>query len=79
MKSEDLMRLRWQCRRGMLELDLLLSRFLDTHYAGLSKPQIRAFEELLDYPDQELLDLIMARAEPADSGINTVLRLLRGS
>lgn len=79
MKGENLMRLQWQCRRGMLELDLLLSRFMATHHADLSELQLGAFRKLLDYPDQELLDLIMARAEPADSGVSTVLRLLRDS
>ena len=79
MKDENLMRLQWQCRRGLLELDLLLSRFVDTHHRDLSELQLGAFKKLLDYPDQELLDLIMARAEPADSGVSAVLRLLRDS
>ncbi|MGH8750989.1 MAG: succinate dehydrogenase assembly factor 2 [Burkholderiales bacterium] len=73
----ELDRLRWQCRRGLLELDLLLNGFLDAHYANLNEMQIRAFKKLLEFPDQELLNLIMARAEPAPDGTNPVLQLLR--
>jgi antitoxin CptB len=44
-------RLRWQCRRGMLELDLLLRAFLDQHYSNLSPRMQRHFIQLLDFPD----------------------------
>jgi antitoxin CptB len=44
-------RLRWQCRRGMLELDLLLEAFLDQHYPSLSPRLQRHFLQLLDFPD----------------------------
>jgi antitoxin CptB len=44
-------RLRWQCRRGMLELDLLLEAFLEQHYPELSAQQQRCFIQLLSYPD----------------------------
>ncbi len=74
----ELDRLRWQCRLGLLELDLVLNSFLDEHYASLNEMQIGAFKELLEFPDQELLNLIMARVEPADGRMNAVLQMLRG-
>ena len=48
-------RLRWRCRRGMLELDLLLNQFLDKGYQNLDTAQRNLLDEMLDYPDQLLL------------------------
>ncbi len=48
---KDIERLRWQCRRGMLELDVLLEAFLDKHYPELSPRLQRHFHQLLEYPD----------------------------
>jgi antitoxin CptB len=60
-----LRRLRWRARRGLLENDLLLGRFLDRHGATLDEAQNRALVKLLELPDTELLDLLLARTEPA--------------
>ena len=46
----------WKCRRGLLELDLVLTRFLERQVPGLSSAELAAFDELLDYPDTELWD-----------------------
>ena len=54
-------RLRWQCRRGMLELDLLLQSFLENKYYELDDLEQQDFNRLLDIPDQELLELLMGR------------------
>jgi antitoxin CptB len=43
--------LRWRCRRGMRELDVLLRRYVDERYAGASREQQEAFRALLDAPD----------------------------
>lgn len=61
----DLDRIRWRCRRGLLELDLVLARFLERRFGALDEAQRRAFEELLDAPDGDLLDLALGRREPA--------------
>ena len=58
-------RLRWQCRRGMLELDLLLLEFLEQHYAELDETHRQAFAALLDYPDQ-ILQRWLLSAESQD-------------
>ena len=57
-------RLRWRSRRGLLENDLILTRFLDCHEATLSDAEVDALTRLLDQSDNALMDLIMARCEP---------------
>jgi antitoxin CptB len=61
----ELDRLRWHCRRGKLELDLVLVRFLDVHLAGLTPGQHEAFKTLLEYSDNDLWELISMKEEPA--------------
>ncbi|MBF8177277.1 MAG: succinate dehydrogenase assembly factor 2 [Burkholderiaceae bacterium] len=57
-------RLRWRGRRGLLENDLLLTRFLDQHEETLTDEEVEAFSILLELPDNELLNLLLARNEP---------------
>ncbi len=71
-------RIRWQCRRGLLELDLVLSAFVERHLERLDTRQVALFRELLELPDNDLLDLVMGVAEPADPRWGPVLALLRG-
>ena len=65
MDADTLNRLRWRARRGLLENDLLLTRFLDRHGATLDAQQARAFARLLELPDNDLFDLLLGRTEPA--------------
>lgn len=69
-------RIRWRCRRGMLELDMVLGRFLDRHYSTLDDAQKIAFESLLDMPDVELWDMI-AGMRPSPCASRAVLDLLK--
>lgn len=57
-------RLRWRARRGLLENDLILTRFLDAHEEAMTDEEVDAFSRLMDLSDNELMDLIMARKEP---------------
>src|SRR5438045_1120914 len=57
-------RLRWRSRRGLLENDILLTRFLDAHEESLSDEEVDALTRLLDLADNPLMDLLLARAEP---------------
>ena len=57
-------RLRWRARRGLLENDLVLTRFLDRHEDALSDADVGALTQLLELSDNELMDLILARVEP---------------
>lgn len=59
----ELDRIRWQCRRGMLELDLVLNRFLENDLAGLDPAQLQTFRALLNEPDPQLLAWVMAQEE----------------
>ena len=70
-------RLYWQCRRGMLELDLLLQAYLDHQYDGADAGERRAFEALLNYPDALLLEYAMGRMIPSDPLLAHVVARLR--
>jgi antitoxin CptB len=59
-------RLRWRARRGLLENDLLIGRFLDRHEGELQAGDVAALKQLLDLPDNDLLDLLLSRKEPAE-------------
>jgi antitoxin CptB len=56
-------RLRWRGRRGLLENDLILSRFLDAHEAELTDDEVDAFSRLMELSDNELMGLLLARTE----------------
>ena len=70
-------RVRWRCRRGMLEMDILLARFVEQRYAQLDAPQREAFDELLDLPDTELWDLVRGEKEPEQARQRAVLEWLK--
>jgi antitoxin CptB len=57
-------RLRWRCRRGLLENDLLIERFFARHGASITERQAAGLQALTDLPDNDLLDLLLARREP---------------
>ena len=76
-ENTELSRLRWQCRRGMLELDLFLQGFLDKAYSNLPPKQQQTFERLLETPDQMLLDYLMGRVIPYDKEIADVAKQIR--
>jgi antitoxin CptB len=71
-------RLRWRARRGLLENDLILTRFLDAHEAHLTDQEVDALSRLLDLSDNDLMDLLLARKEPeAEVDLPQVHALLR--
>ena len=65
--------LRWRCRRGKQELDILLRNFLDRHLAHLTAPQRATFERLLAMEDDDLLDLLLGRTAAADADTAALL------
>lgn len=73
----ELGRLRWQCRRGMLELDLLLLRFLETRYATLPEQQQGAFMRLLNLTDPVLHDWLLGYQVPEEPEFVALIQLLR--
>jgi len=58
-------RLRWRARRGLLENDLILTRFLNAHEQDLTDDEVDALTRLLDLADNPLLDLLLGRNEPS--------------
>ena len=56
-------RLRWRARRGLLENDVIITRFLERHGDEMTLAEMVSFEALLDLPENELLDLFLARSE----------------
>ncbi|MDB5823319.1 MAG: succinate dehydrogenase assembly factor 2 [Herminiimonas sp.] len=57
-------RLRWRSRRGLLENDLILTRFLDAHEANLSDEEVDAYTRLLELTDNDLMGLLLGQKEP---------------
>ncbi len=72
-------RIIWNCRRGLLELDLILERFVSLHFDGLNAGQTEVFKELLAYEDNDLLDMLMGRAEPLNTRLTAVLEMMRAA
>ena len=65
--------LRWRCRRGMLELDIMLNAYLDVRGGKMSGEELRVFERLLEYPDQVLQGLLVGLSESVDAEIRRVV------
>ena len=74
---KELERMRWRCRRGMLELDIVLGRFVGQHYAQLDEGAKTAFDALLDMPDAELWDMITGKSAVSPGDAAKVLELIR--
>ena len=77
MQAVEYRRLQWQCRRGLLENDLVLERFLELHGPGLDGERLRVFRELLRYSDDDLRDLVTGRSECDDPAMSDIVALLR--
>jgi succinate dehydrogenase flavin-adding protein (antitoxin of CptAB toxin-antitoxin module) len=63
----------------MLELDLVLARFVERHLDWSSADELTVFKELLAYEDTDLFDMVMGRAEPEDKRLNCILDRVRHS
>ena len=74
----ELSRLRWLCRRGMKELDVLMSAYLENYYGEASTDERRAFEKLLEMQDPELYNLLLGRDRVADPALEALIERLRG-
>lgn len=76
-----LSKLKWRCRRGLLENDLFIERFFSRHEVSLTQAQAGALEALMDLSDNDLLDLFLGRKVPendlATPDVIEVLGMLR--
>ena len=78
--NKGLERVRWRCRRGLMELDIVLGRFIGQCYPDLDEAQQTAFDALLDMPDNELWDMIAGRVSvPLPGEQRAVLELLQAA
>jgi antitoxin CptB len=64
LSDQDRVRLRWRARRGLLENDLILTKYLDTFEKKLTDVEVGALTQLFELSDNELLDLLLGRIEP---------------
>ena len=64
-------RLKWKCRRGLLELDLVLERYLRQY------PEDAELDSLLDLPDNDLWDIVSGRSERYDGSLSGIVARLR--
>jgi succinate dehydrogenase flavin-adding protein (antitoxin of CptAB toxin-antitoxin module) len=69
-------RLKWRSRRGLLELDLIFTRFWEKHDCALNEHEMQALDQLLQLPDNDLLDMVMQRQICTDAKIRPLLQML---
>jgi antitoxin CptB len=81
LDERALSKLRWRCRRGLLENDLFVERFFRRHEETMTTRQAGGLMALMDLSDNDLLDLLLARCEPRDDldrpDVREVLALMR--
>ena len=76
-EARSMSRLRWRCRRGMKELDMLLERFLERGYAELSEAEKGDFDALLACQDDELWAWFYQGREPDDAALERLVNRIR--
>ena len=79
LDQKEKARLAWHCRRGMLELDLILKAFLDHHVDSLSETDLKHFHLLLSCTDPELYVWLMGQEDPQDQELKKIVTLIRNS
>jgi antitoxin CptB len=67
-------RLQWKCRRGLLELDLVLQGYLEAHFED---QDANALNELLDLPDNDLWDIVSGRSDRFEERFGGIVAQLR--
>ena len=81
LDERALSKLRWRCRRGLLENDLFVERFFKRHESGLTIGQAEGLTVLMDLADNDLLDLLLKRkeleVEISTNAVREVLAMLR--
>jgi antitoxin CptB len=75
--KEDINRMRWAARRGMLELDLMLEPFVSARYAQLDETDRHRFQQLMLCEDQDLFAWLMLRGAPDDEELTGIVSQIR--
>jgi antitoxin CptB len=73
IEQEEINRMQWAARRGMLELDLVLEPFVRTRYAQLNESDRRCFQQLVLCEDQDLFAWFMQREQPRDEALAAIV------
>ena len=77
MDERSWARLRWRCRRGMLENDLVLTRWLDAAGSAMPDDDVAALDRLLDLADNDLWDLLSGRTASDDERVQQLVIRMR--
>lgn len=75
----DQSKLRWRCRRGIREFDILFNTFLDNEYPDLTEEQQGFFHQLIEEQDPVIMDWLFKRSEPQDDGLKWIIGRLQTS
>ena len=75
--DRDVARLRWRCRRGMRELDVMLTRYLDRVWDRASPAERDAFAQLVDLQDPDLFGYLVGRHVPDEDALRAVVACIR--
>lgn len=75
--AAEMRRLRWQCRRGMRELDVVLARYLEVQYEKDDVPTRRVFDALLRRQDPQIADWILGREQATDPATAALIARLQ--
>lgn len=76
-EAAELKRMLWRCRRGLLELDLMLKPFVANQYTNLSEAELDVFEALLDLPDNTLWDMMSGHVSVEDAAQRALLEKIK--
>ena len=80
MTEIEIKRLAWRCRRGMLELDIVLQKFIQSHFEAFTSGELNQLDALLDYPDNDFWDLVSTRQHvTGNADLSSLLEKLRNT
>lgn len=77
MTPEKIAWLRYQCRRGMLELDAILQPFFERYFLQLSPTEQQLFERLLESNDQELYMWFIGHEKPDNQDLLAIINTIK--
>lgn len=79
MTEAEKKRLRYLTRRGLLELDIVLTRFMQSHFEHLSDAELEVFRDILDWQDQDFLAIVNGYQELPEERFHALITLIRSA
>ncbi len=77
IQHNEYARIKWSCRRGMLELDLILIPFFEQNFVNLPSVQKQAFINLLEQPDPDIFNWLMGYTQPDEPELGEIITVIR--